>query len=86
MFGFSDYILNNYVLIFEIIGLLLLSFISVHISHEAKQMTRIAVIILFVESIVFIIDFLISASKASISPIILILELFSLAVFASFTR
>lgn len=86
MFGFSDYILNNYVLIFEIIGLLLLSFISVHISHEAKQMTRIAVIILFAESIVSYIELwtqtfetlsmarvFLTATKYSLYPTVLIL-------------
>ena len=86
MFGFSDYILNNYVLIFEIIGLLLLSFISVHISHEAKQMTRIAVILLLVESIVSYIELwtqtfetlsmarvILTATKYSLYPIILVL-------------
>ena len=86
MFGFSDYILNNYVLMFEVFGLLLLSIISVHISHESKQMTRIAVILLLIESIVSYIErwtqtfetlslarVFLTAAKYSLYPIILLL-------------
>ncbi len=38
---FLDYILDNYVLLFEIIGLFIILFISVHLSKEIKRRARI---------------------------------------------
>ena len=49
---FLDYILDNYVLLFEIIGLFIILFISVHLSKEIKRRARIAIILLLVINIV----------------------------------
>lgn len=48
----QEYLLNNFVVIFELIGLLLILFISTHVSHKLKLYTRIAVGLLFFSIIV----------------------------------
>ena len=49
--GILDYITQNFVLIFELVGLLFLSFISVHINGETKKITRVTILVLFLESL-----------------------------------
>ena len=50
------YFLDNYVMIFELMGLLIMLGISAHISARIKRMTLIVVILLFVESILFYVE------------------------------
>ena len=39
--GILDYITQNFVLLFELVGLLFLSFISVHINGETKKLQEL---------------------------------------------
>lgn len=43
----KDYFLNNFVMFFELIGLLIILFISAHVSNRIKNYTRAAVVLLF---------------------------------------
>ena len=82
---FLDYILDNYVLLFEIIGLFIILFISVHLSKEIKRRARIAIILLLVINIVhnvelythdysnlYILRFFLTAFKYISYPILII--------------
>jgi len=51
--GFVNYILSNYVMVFELIGLLLMLRISAHISARMKRLTVAVVALLVVESVLF---------------------------------
>ena len=51
-----NYLAENFEMIFELVGLLLLLGISVHISERTKKMTRVIIILLFVESLVFYLE------------------------------
>ena len=81
-----NFILNNHVMIFELIGLLIILFISVHISPEMKLYTRITILFLFIAVIVENVEAwtqrfekynvarsLLTATKYSIYPLILII-------------
>ena len=46
-----DYITNNYILIIELIGLLLLLSIRVYVKKRAVYYTRLAVILIFLSSV-----------------------------------
>lgn len=48
----KEYFLNNFVMLFELIGLLIILFISAHVSKRIKSYTRAAVILLFVSMLV----------------------------------
>ena len=79
------YFLDNFVMIFELIGLLLMLGVSAHISDRTKRLTLIVVILLFVESIMFYAEMwtqsfnhlsllrpFLTSCKYSIYPVILI--------------
>lgn len=53
---FLNYILNNYVMIFELLGLLLMLRISAHISSRMKRLTIAVVVLLLIESAIFKIE------------------------------
>ncbi len=53
---FEDYFLNNYVMIFELVGLLILLEIGVHITDQISRMTLAVVILLFFESLFYHLD------------------------------
>lgn len=44
---FQTYILNNFVMLFELIGLIIILFISAHVSKVVRNYTRLAVLLLF---------------------------------------
>ena len=46
-----NYVVNNYVLLFELIGLLILLKISAHVSTTDKKITLIVILLLFLESL-----------------------------------
>ena len=48
----KEYIANNFVMLFELTGLLILLFISVHMDKKAKNYTAIGIALLFVNSII----------------------------------
>ena len=50
------YILENYPMIFELLGLLIMLAVSAHISERMKKLTVIVVALLFVESILFYVE------------------------------
>lgn len=85
---FLDYITENYGMLFEVIGLIIMLSISVHISKKMKIFTIAAVSLMFIETIVFHLEKwtqtfetlsiarpLLTATLYSIYPIILILML-----------
>ena len=51
-----DYITNNYILIIELIGLLLLLSISVYVQKRTIRFTRIAVILIFLSSLLITVE------------------------------
>lgn len=54
--GFSDYVLGNIVMLFELIGLLILLGVSVHISEQMQRLTYAVVLLLFAESAAFYLE------------------------------
>ena len=80
------YILDNYVMIFELVGLLIILFISVHIPKKVKLYTRIAIILLALSAIAYNVEqytqtfeyytiwrSLLTATKYTLFPLILIM-------------
>ena len=53
---FLEYFLNNYVMIFELIGLLIMLRISAHVSARMKRLTIAVIILLLIESALFRIE------------------------------
>lgn len=51
-----DLILDNYTLLFELLGLMVILFISVHVSERLKKNTRIVVILLLLASIAYYLE------------------------------
>ena len=54
--SFREFILDNYVMFFELIGLLIVIEASVHITSEMKKKTLAAVLLLFAETLFFVIE------------------------------
>lgn len=50
--SFGQFLLDNYVVLFELVGLLIMLFISAHITALMKKYTRIAIVLLFMVSLV----------------------------------
>lgn len=48
----KDYFLNNFVMFFELIGLIIILFISAHLSKRVKNYTRAAVLLIFISVLV----------------------------------
>jgi len=84
--GFIDYVLENYILIFEVSGLFLISLISTHLNDTTKRMTRIAAVLLLIVSIATYVELwtqsfeklslarpMLTALKYSLYPIVMIL-------------
>lgn len=51
--SFADFVSDNFVMIFELIGILIMLGISVHIGKRTKRQTVVTVILLFIEVICF---------------------------------
>lgn len=51
-----DYLNNNFVMIYELVGLLVLLFISAHINQKMKQLTVVIIILLAVSSISYYVE------------------------------
>ena len=51
-----DFIMDNYVMLFELIGLLIMLRISAHISEQMKKQTRIVVALLFAETLIYTLE------------------------------
>ena len=77
-----DYLTDNFEMVFELVGLLLMLGISVHISERTKKATRWLVILLFAESISFYIEKW-TQSFETLSPlrVILTINVYSLYPF-----
>ena len=84
--NFGEFILNNYVTLFELIGLLVILSISVHLSNRKKIFTRVVIVLLFFIALVQFIEEwtqsfetynvargLLTATKYTAYPIVLIL-------------
>ena len=81
---FVNYIVNNYVLLFELVGLLIMLKISAHVSKNDKKFTLAVICLLFLESLASSLEIwtqsfetlsiarpLLTATKYSIYPVIL---------------
>ena len=53
---FTDYLVDNYEMIYELAGLVIMLVISVHVSDRMKSLTRWTALLLFVESLVFALE------------------------------
>ena len=86
--GIADYFLNNYVMIYELLGLLIMLEISVHISDRDRRLSLLIILLLTLESVIFYIEKytqtftrlsiarpMLTASLYTIYPIILIIEM-----------
>ena len=51
--GFLDYFIENYIMIFELVGLLVIMKVSAHLSGRMKRLTVLIVILLLAESVIF---------------------------------
>lgn len=51
-----DYITNNYILLMELTGLWIISCVSVHVSKHAVLFTRIAVVLLLLDSVFYYLE------------------------------
>ena len=51
--GFVNYILENFTMLYELLGLVVILGVSAHLSQRMKKLTVTVVILLFIESIVF---------------------------------
>ena len=47
-----DYFVNNFVMLFELVGLFIILFISAHVSKQVKLYTRITILLLFISMLV----------------------------------
>lgn len=85
----KDFFLDNFVMIYELIGLMLILWISVHISTRMKRLTQAVVILIFIETVVFYLEKwtqtfdhvtimrpMFTATLYSIYPVILVLLMF----------
>ncbi len=54
--GFAGFILNNYVMLYELVGLSVLLMISAHLPEQAKKHTQIVVLLLLAESVFFTLE------------------------------
>lgn len=54
--SFVNYVLENFVMIFELIGLLIVLGISAHISQRMKRITYVIIILMFMESAAFYLE------------------------------
>ena len=51
--GFINYVLDNYTMLYELIGLLVILGVSAHLSQRMKKLTFTVVVLLFLESAIF---------------------------------
>ena len=51
--GIIEYFLENYTMLYELVGLLVILGVSAHLSQRMKKLTLTVVILLFLESVVF---------------------------------
>ncbi len=54
--GVADYFLNNYVMVYELMGLLIMLEISVHISEKDRRLSFVIIALLALESVVFYLE------------------------------
>lgn len=93
------YILNNYTVFFELIGLLIVLFISAHIPVLMKKYTRIVTLLLFLATLVSFIEtwlqtfetlnlwrFFLTATKYTLYPIIIIFAILVLSTIHDFVK
>ncbi len=53
---FTDFILNNYTMLYELIGLAVLLTIGAHLPERAKKQTQLAILLLLAESVAFALE------------------------------
>ena len=51
-----NYIVNNYAMLFELVGLLIVLRVSIHLSEPIRKQTRLAVILLIAETLIFTLE------------------------------
>ena len=51
--GFVQYVLENFTMLYELLGLLVILGVSAHLSQRMKRLTVMVVVLLFLESVVF---------------------------------
>ena len=86
--GIADYFLNNYIMIYELMGLLIMLEISVHISEKDRRLSFFIIFLLTFESVIFYLEKwtqefnslsimrpMFTATLYSIYPVIMILEM-----------
>ena len=84
--SFSEFIANNYVMIYELIGILIILFISSHISSSIKKYTRYVILLIFTTATVNALElwtqtfptfnvwrFILTGCKYTLYPVILML-------------
>ena len=54
--AFTEYILNNYIMLYELIGLAVLLTISAHLPERSKKQTQIVILLLLAESVAFALE------------------------------
>lgn len=96
---FLQYLTNNFIMLYELIGMTIMLFISAHLSRRMKIFTRLTILLLFILSVVhhlelwsqswqgkYIIRFLFTATKYSLYPMILIVLMEVFAPFIGKTK
>ena len=86
--GIADYFLNNFIMIYELLGLLIMLEISVHISERDRKLSLVIILMLAFESVLFYLEKwtqtfdklsparpMLTAALYSIYPSILIIEM-----------
>ena len=90
--GFKDFFLSNYVILFELFGLLITLFISVHIPNNLKRITRITIYLVIINAIISYVEAwtakfetlsiwrpILTACKYTLYPTILLMVVFLLS-------
>lgn len=85
---FMNYFLSNYVMLFELIGLFIITIISIHLSDRVRKYTRITIFLLFFLWIVYsceidirtypnltVLRSMLTATKYTLYPLVLVLLL-----------
>ena len=54
--SFTDFIIDNYIMLYELVGLAVLLMISAHFTEQAKKQTRLVVVLLLAESVAFAVE------------------------------
>ena len=86
--GVADYFLNNYIMVYELLGLLIMLEISVHISEKDRRLSFVIIALLALESVVFYLEKwtqtfaqlsimrpMLTAVLYSIYPVIMLIEM-----------